>query len=155
MRASVGFSASSGMIQRLPALCAPGIRSWLQRMPTRRGEIPHFSAISNVERYFITSPRCLQFYLLLYSITGTISIRILRILPPLVLQFCKFWRRYFIFLQDWRIFWAMPFFSVHWGDRRNLYKDEGGTWDGYFYDCKGSSYRKTSCWTLWASRQSK
>mgnify|MGYP002965939464 CR=1 FL=1 len=55
MRASVGFSASSGMIQRLPARCAPGMRSLLQRIPTLRGEIPHFSAASNVDRYFISA----------------------------------------------------------------------------------------------------
>ena len=34
MRASFGFSASSGMIQRLPARCAPGMRFSLQRTPT-------------------------------------------------------------------------------------------------------------------------
>ena len=44
----------SGMIQRLPARCAPGMRSLLQRIPTLRGEIPHFSATSNVDRYFIS-----------------------------------------------------------------------------------------------------
>ena len=53
--ASAGFSASAGIIQRLPARCAPVMRPSLQRTFTRRWEMPHFSAASKVDRYFICS----------------------------------------------------------------------------------------------------
>lgn len=62
--ASAGFAASSGIIHRPPALCAPGMRFSLQRIPTRRWEMPHFSATSKVERYFtgITLHPCTTLY---------------------------------------------------------------------------------------------
>lgn len=55
MRASVGLEASSGIIQRLPARCVPGMRFSLQRIPTRRWDIPPFFAASKVDMYFISA----------------------------------------------------------------------------------------------------
>ena len=51
--ASAGFSASSGIPQVRPIIIMPGIRPSLQRIWMRRVEIPHFSDISLMERYFI------------------------------------------------------------------------------------------------------
>ena len=75
--ASAGFSASAGIIQRLPARCAPVMRPSLQRTFTRRWEMPHFSAASKVDRYFIRIRPPSPKLTLLYSISGIISRHIL------------------------------------------------------------------------------
>ena len=53
IRASAGFSASSGMSHVLPAFWTPGIRPSLHRMPTRRDERSHFLPASVVVMNFI------------------------------------------------------------------------------------------------------
>ena len=55
-RASSGFSASSGITQQFPTRCAPGILFSLHNSWTRRGAIPHFSAVSFTLIKFIMPP---------------------------------------------------------------------------------------------------
>ena len=50
-----------GIIQRLPALCAPGIRFWLQRMFTRRWESPIsllFQRLINISFSALSPSQC-------------------------------------------------------------------------------------------------
>jgi hypothetical protein len=53
IRASRGFSASSGMAQYEPIFVAPGIRPPLQRSFIHLAEMFHFSAVCLIERYAI------------------------------------------------------------------------------------------------------
>ncbi|MDY4202494.1 MAG: hypothetical protein SOY12_05535, partial [Schaedlerella sp.] len=71
------------MIQRLPARCAPGMRFSLQRIPTRRGDMPHFSAISKVDRYLISAlPSCKHSNLIIFYLWNNINVYPVNIAVP-------------------------------------------------------------------------
>ena len=117
MRASVGLGAFSGIIQRLPARCAPGMRFSLQRIPTRRGDMPHFSATSKVDRYLISElPSCKYNNHIIFYLRNNINGYPVNIAVPEIafLQFSG--TVFFVFLHECLIFQLKAIFCVYSGE---------------------------------------